>query len=829
MSRSSRTSVSNWDTKDTEHGIRRRKPGESFTYSKSEARERSPQLAGGSDSECHGVESSAKADRKFPDALLARNRERSCSAKMSPGLEDWRQQYQSHSPRTGWGRSYRSQSRSRSPPGGFNRESGLPGRNNADQTCRDFAAGRCRRGDHCPYLHQGDTEYADRRFTDEGLTNGWKNLQRMDDRRENLESGGRYDDLCSDYMEGGCYDWKSCRFAHNNVVSGNCRKGKFCRFSHHGKTDNPNDRSHDDWRRPSSDSDVVEQPGEHLRRRGPILSDHAKMLQCDEDKNEKVVAHEQRDTPYSRDGGWVSSVNIENRSLGHPPNNGGPVDCNDREYLQPYNKTTAGSGGFESDVAESWFADMEVSSPWSSRQTLGHVVREGSGPISQTTLPSFQMYEQGIKVADSSFAASDWPVSNIDPKHSAMDQHGPCSKEYLQPKDESIASLVDCEFKGAEDWFADMEVSSPWNPGQSFSHFVKKECGQITQMTHSVVHNVLSLQRHQQVITGEMLGQKHQVIATMPPMKSGNAFFELKPNSKEGPGSISSDCPVSSTFPGQNQHMLPLYGPGGESTITAQNRPLFQDGKSPGKPDALNGNKSGLPTEILPTQNILNGEQLSHFDNLSALSQLIGNAHQRSLLGSVPNPPNSMTFVSPNSITGSERRYDPLIDSIESVQCHKDNPLLGGLLPSPSEGKVVACNQQEVPSKDILSSPTTEGNNVTVVAESKKAQENGSLENVNGDGRVDESKKKSNGKAIRAFKFALAEFVKEILQPKWKEGEINRDSYKAIVKKVVDKVAGSVQGAHIPQSQENIDHYLTSSKLKVTKLVEAYLERQQKT
>lgn len=107
MSRSSRTSVSNWDTKDTEHGIRRRKPGESFTYSKSQARERSPQLAGGSDSECHGVESSAKADRKFPDALLARNRERSCSAKMSPGLEDWRQQYQSHSPRTGWGRSYR--------------------------------------------------------------------------------------------------------------------------------------------------------------------------------------------------------------------------------------------------------------------------------------------------------------------------------------------------------------------------------------------------------------------------------------------------------------------------------------------------------------------------------------------------------------------------------------------------------------------------------------------------------------------------------------------------------------------------------------------------
>jgi len=61
--------------------------------------------------------------------------------------------------------------------------------------------------------------------------------------------------------------------------------------------------------------------------------------------------------------------------------------------------------------------------------------------------------------ADSSFATSDWPVSNIDPKHSAMDQNGPCSREYLQPKDETIASLVDPEFKGAEDWFADWLAS----------------------------------------------------------------------------------------------------------------------------------------------------------------------------------------------------------------------------------------------------------------------------------------------------------------------------------------------------------------------------------
>ncbi|XP_058186794.1 uncharacterized protein LOC131303792 isoform X1 [Rhododendron vialii] len=898
MSRSGRTRSSKSDTKedypgDTQHGIRRRKPGDSFCYNKSQTRKHFPQLDCVSDSERNGVEYSNKSDREFPDAALAWNRDGSYSTKMSPGLEDRRQQYHSHSPRTGLGRSYGSRSRSRSPPGGLSRESGVHGRNNAAQTCRDFAAGRCRRGDHCPYLHQGDREYEDRRCTDEGWTNSWKSRDKMEDRREYLQSIGRSNDLCSDFIKGKCYKGKSCRFSHN-VASGkdsgkevflgrenfgsrhacfdhsrlqepdkrgdipciyfavgNCRKGKFCRFSHDGKTENPNDKSQDDWRRPSSDSDVVEQTGEHLRQRGAILSDHAKLLEWDEDIYGKVGAHEHRDATYPRDGRWVGSFNIGNRSLGHPPNNSGAVDCNHTEYLQPNNRTTAGSGGVESNGAESWFADMEVSSPWNSRQSSGHVVKEESGQIGQTTFKSFQMYEQNItgemlgqkhqaiaatpsmtsdnvyfhstKVSREdagSFATSDCPVSNVDPKYSAMEQNGHCSRECLQPKDESIASLVVCELKGAQDWFADMEVSSPWNPGQSSSCILKQDSGQIAQTTQSVVPTLPSLQTDLQVITGEMFGQKHQVVATIPPMVSGKSYFQLKPSSKEDPGSISSDYPVPSTFPGgQNQHTLPLYGPRGKITISAENRPLFEDGKSLGKPDAVSGNKSGLPTKILPTQNILSREQLSQFANLSALSQLHGNVHQLPHLGSVPNPPKSITNVSPSSVTGFDRQYDPLIDSIEPVQCH-NNLTLGELLPSPSEGKVIVGDQREVPSKDLLSSPTVEGNNGTTVEESKKAQENGSLENVNGDGRIDEGEKKSNGKAIRAFKFALAEFVKEILKPKWKEGEINRESYKAIVKKVVDKVTGSVQGAHIPQSQEKIDNYLLSSKLKVTKLVE---------
>lgn len=64
------------------------------------------------------------------------------------------------------------------------------------------------------------------------------------------------------------------------------------------------------------------------------------------------------------------------------------------------------------------------------------------------------------------------------------------------------------------------------------------------------------------------------------------------------------------------------------------------------------------------------------------------------------------------------------------------------------------------------------------------------------------------------------EFIKELLKPTWKEGQMSKDAYKNIVKKVVDKVTGTMQGATIPQTQEKIQQYLSFSKPKLTKLVQ---------
>ncbi|XP_057492814.1 zinc finger CCCH domain-containing protein 38-like [Actinidia eriantha] len=348
MSISGRKHVSKWDLQEesklflggTLHGTGPRKAKESVHNKESQS--------WSTDSEWYGVKSDNIDDTEFSDDMLAWDGDGSYSTRMSPGLEDWRQRNRSRSPIIGRARSDRSQSRS--PPYGSKRESGLDRRSNAAQTCRDFVAGRCRRGDHCPYLHQSDRGYEDRQRPEDSLTNSWKSRHRVggnskystsDDRREYLQIMGR---SSSKYAHNGpLCDKESSKevfrerendrsryavFEHGRehelqrigdilckfFAAGNCRKGKYCRFSHHGRTDSPNDRSRDDWRRQSGNLDTLEQSGDHLRRSAATVSDNAKLLEWNDYRNGNAGAHEQREVAYSRDdrpmlpGTWIVAV-----------------------------------------------------------------------------------------------------------------------------------------------------------------------------------------------------------------------------------------------------------------------------------------------------------------------------------------------------------------------------------------------------------------------------------------------------------------------------------------------------------------------------------------
>ncbi|KAK4779415.1 hypothetical protein SAY86_006943 [Trapa natans] len=80
-------------------------------------------------------------------------------------------------------------------------------------------------------------------------------------------------------------------------------------------------------------------------------------------------------------------------------------------------------------------------------------------------------------------------------------------------------------------------------------------------------------------------------------------------------------------------------------------------------------------------------------------------------------------------------------------------------------------------------------------------------------------------RSTKLFKIALANFVKEVLRPSWRQGNMSKEAFKTIVKKTVDKVTGAMKSHHIPKSQSKINHYIDSSKQKLTKLVMGYVHK----
>ena len=50
----------------------------------------------------------------------------------------------------------------------------------------------------------------------------------------------------------------------------------------------------------------------------------------------------------------------------------------------------------------------------------------------------------------------------------------------------------------------------------------------------------------------------------------------------------------------------------------------------------------------------------------------------------------------------------------------------------------------------------------------------------------------------------MAEFAKEILKPIWREDHMSKEAFKKIIKKVVYKVAGTLQSHQVPNTQERI-------------------------
>ncbi|GMP79700.1 hypothetical protein CsSME_00035144 [Camellia sinensis var. sinensis] len=292
------------------------------------------------------------------------------------------------------------------------------------------------------------------------------------------------------------------------------------------------------------------------------------------------------------------------------------------------------------------------------------------------------------------------------------------------------------------------------------------------------------------------------------------------------------------------------------SPSNLQNQTQIQHGESL-KPMV----NSGLPL------NIVDSEQVAQITNLQAsLTQIFGNGQLPQLYAALnlpnstelaPSLPDAVTLLPPITLMDAQAdkatmSQNPLGDSTEpnkpgnysqppgflSNSVEQKNKML--LEHSTASAAVGLDNDKldnngcpvendhrspELRQQKPVENSGVEEDSKPIAEKCKQEPEKNPAENVNADASIGDGANGKDEKAMRLFKIALVEFVKELLKPKWKEGQLSREVHKTIVKKVVDKVTSTIQGVNVPKTQDKIDQYLSYSKPKLAKLVEAYTER----
>ncbi|KAK7318458.1 hypothetical protein RJT34_03160 [Clitoria ternatea] len=751
-------------------------------------------------------------DDRVLDATSAQDMDESYNMNMSPRFGDWKNNYsQSPKNRSTQSRS-RSRSRSRSPPRSFRRDSGVNDRYRmragglTQQPCRDFASGRCRRGSQCHFLHHDNQNYDD----------SWESRHRQD-------GNPRY----SAPHESGDYSRTSRRSNETCIhyAKGRCRMGASCKYVHHDNSDrfskvsvNESTREREIDRRRTDNS--FEQGGRHgPSHNGDIPCKFFAFGNCRNGTNCR----------FSHDRQACGSPNrrlMDDRSR----SNQGGDQASDRPKLSDdvsldgrVRDDRWGLDGSMADVDKVWDGSKQNDSVVSF--DIAKIVEDNKTGIISTLEPGFTA----------------WPMSDgWDPSLDKNRLHG--ESPFLSDKKESncwtakndSADIHTSQSVGVDIWPGNEKMSPDWNYGVRSSSHGKEQHGQIKQ----------------QVAPGQGLNQ------------DVNA---LHSSSRQAVG--------------QSQVALSIVPPRVSTVEGMQNPEVSTEKRYIVEPNIMDANLPQVGSSNTPSQNMVCKEQLAQLNSLSAsLAHFLATGQQLPQLyatsisqdakeapsqskNEVFGEPVSVTYTKPDPAPGFSKQYGPMCDSMEPKNASANGvpctvspskrypkaaveiPLLLSKLGQhlDDSGKTAFSKEQLVKSEHSIQLKKGEDievneENNRVVAEEKKSslrenkitEENCPLENMDQEDGPDEAKKIKDVKGIRAFKFSLVEFVKELLKPTWKDGRITKEDYKAIVKKVTDKVTGTMQRVQIPQTQEKIDRYLSISKPKLNKLIQAYVEKVQK-
>lgn len=726
----------------------------------------------------------------------------------------------------------------------------------AVQLCKDFAVGRCRRGHRCPFSHESSQTYEDNWESRQRKAGGTR-YSTTNESREYPAHTGRSNESADELIKerdsyrrhrnaslerGSEHEPRRssdipCKF----FAAGNCRNGKNCRFSHSSQPlTSPSRRSRDDRLVRSHNSDEMEKFWN-----GPKYndSDSYPLAAKFSEKNEKLGSNTR-----SRDDRWMQGNNsgdMEKRWDGMKWSDG---DTFQRSANLTHNQSEIGT-------PDPRFSDCSKDERWP--RNLGQnsvdadrkVGRQEAVDINKTdTLPCKVESEKWLGDMEMS---PDWNFgvqsSNKEPltdKHA----HITHSSQPLAGRDASLLTREPDRVKEASGLLPDAT-------GSMQPIGIEKSC------------------------LKPDLNQRDGGGVALPPNGINTigkgAFIDLNYSANMVPSQIldqsSQTVPFSSLHSvGPSQDAVSSEPLIGVNINNPHNHSTTQQEKIMNYSEIKGGNTSQFCSGVQPTQSMVSREQLTELTNISAsLVQLLGNRQQLPQIYAALNPhtvmqvplsTNAEQSVQPDAAEMSkpaqamtpqnQQQYDPLHDSVEtgrqeihinlpgfSVHSAGQRSIADEKLAVPSEklsknncsteetgkNKSQQINQVESGMNsevDKINNPVAEEPKKSML-EAKITQENGPAPQVDKEANADEGKKSKDLKGMRAFKFALVEFVKELLKPNWKDGQINgKDAYKNIVKKVVDKVTGTMQGNNIPQTQEKIEQYLSFSKPKLNKLVQ---------
>lgn len=232
----------------------------------------------------------------------------------------------------------------------------------------------------------------------------------------------------------------------------------------------------------------------------------------------------------------------------------------------------------------------------------------------------------------------------------------------------------------------------------------------------------------------------------------------------------------------------------------------------------------------------------SHFGAAYGFRHVPGDGRAVSLGSNTISPQNAVEGAQGTLPRPIGDQYDPLYDSIEpssnsvkkscqNYEATDESDIMVRMSGSNKPLDVEENNRQKEGAIALTTSPEDEEYGETADAE-VGVVEDGSPSNPNdaedtaaGEVEIDQvkapgkNKKKKESRSMKLFKVALANFVKEVLKPSWRQGNMSKEAFKTIVKKTVDKVSGAMKSHQIPKSQAKINHYIDSSQRKLTKLV----------